>query len=99
CPMLSPHTSYPVIEMAACGGRVITNTYGPKTTEALAKLSPTIRGVRPTVEDFARALSQACTEPCLGDRADCLTLPKTWDIALGPTAQWIVGLIQGETPP
>ena len=31
--MLSPHTSYPPLEMAAAGGLVVTNTYGPKTAD------------------------------------------------------------------
>ncbi|MFC7540953.1 hypothetical protein ACFQU2_17840 [Siccirubricoccus deserti] len=48
CPMLSPHTSYPVLEMAACGGVAVTNTFGPKTAAALAALSPDIIGVAPT---------------------------------------------------
>src|SRR5262249_13719400 len=42
CPMLSPHTSYPVLEMAACGGVVVTTTFRNKTAEKLRSLSPQI---------------------------------------------------------
>ena len=37
--MLSPHTGYPALEMAACGLRTITNTYSVKTAERLRMLS------------------------------------------------------------
>lgn len=42
CPMLSPHTSYPVLEMAASGGLAVTNTHATKTAAALRALSANI---------------------------------------------------------
>ena len=38
CPMLSPHTSYPVLEMAASGGLSVTNTFTTKTQAALEEV-------------------------------------------------------------
>jgi len=48
--MLSPHPSYPPLEMAAAGGLVVTNAFGVKTAEALRAISPRIHAVEPTVD-------------------------------------------------
>lgn len=101
CPMLSPHTSYPVLEMAACGGRVVTNSYGPKTGAALAALSPDIIGVPPTLQGFVDGLHAAATRPA-EPRLDRLSLPRTWDEVFGPVAQWAAAAIRepiGSPPP
>ena len=57
--MLSPHTSYPPLEMAATGGLVVTNTYGPKTADALTAIAPSIRAAAPDVEALAQAIAEA----------------------------------------
>src|SRR2546423_9010624 len=57
--MLSPHTSYPPLEMAATGGLVVTNTYGPKTAPAFAAISPAIHAAPPEVVPLADALRRA----------------------------------------
>ena len=57
--MLSPHPSYPPLEMAACGGLAVTTTFANKTPEALAELSANIIGVAPTLEDVAAGLEAA----------------------------------------
>jgi hypothetical protein len=93
CPMLSPHTSYPVLEMAACGGTVVTNTYGPKTAAALAALSPDILGVAPTMAGFQEGL-RAGAARAGGPRQDRLTLPAHWDEVLRPVAQWAVEAVR-----
>ncbi len=93
CPMLSPHTSYPVLEMAACGGMVVTNTYGPKTAGALGALSPAILGVAPTVQGLVDGLRAAVAQ-CGGVRLDCLTLGADWDQALRPVAAWMAAAVQ-----
>ena len=93
CPMLSPHTSYPVLEMAACGGTVVTNTYGPKTADALGALSPDILGVLPTVQGFADGLRAAVAQ-CGGMRRDRLTLGADWDGTLRPVAAWMAAAVQ-----
>lgn len=57
--MVSPHPSYPPLEMAAFGMRVVTNSYANKD---LSRTSPNIRSVAPTPEDIADALTRCCTE-------------------------------------
>lgn len=90
--MLSPHTSYPPLEMAAAGGRVVTNTYGAKTAEALAAISPAIHAAEPGVEPLVGALRQAvarvATAPGDGPPAD-LALPASWDEALAEVVPWV----------
>ena len=92
CPMLSPHTSYPVLEMAACGGLVVTNVYGPKTAAALGALSPDILGVAATVQGFADGLRAAVVR-CGGVRLDRLTLGADWDGVLRPVARWAAAAV------
>ncbi len=93
CPMLSPHTSYPVLEMAACGGMVVTNTYGPKTASALSALAPAIIGASPTVQGFVDGLRAAVAQ-CGGARRDSLTLASNWDEGLRPVAVWAAAAVQ-----
>lgn len=79
CPMLSPHTSYPVIEMAASGGLTITNGFGAKTAANLAELSPNIITVAPTVAGFAAALAEASRRAIAGyDRHAPVKSPTSW---------------------
>jgi hypothetical protein len=59
CPMLSPHTSYPVLEMAASGGLSVTNTFANKTRAALEALSANIVAREPTIEALAEGLVEA----------------------------------------
>jgi glycosyltransferase involved in cell wall biosynthesis len=56
--MLSPHPSYPPLEMAACGQPVVTTCYANKTQQALAAISPNIIGCEPTIEHVAAALER-----------------------------------------
>ena len=93
CPMLSPHTSYPVLEMAACGGTVVTNTYGPKTPAALSALSPDIIGVAPTLQGFVAGLCAAAFRSS-DTRQDQLCLPADWDDVLRPVARWAAEAVQ-----
>lgn len=89
--MLSPHTSYPPLEMAACGGIAITNSFGPKTPERLATLSPQIRGVEPDVAAIAGALVAAVREvEASGSRGGGqVTAPATWDEAFAAVLPWL----------
>lgn len=57
--MVSPHPSYPPLEMAAFGMRVVTNAYANKD---LSRASPNICSVAPTPEAIADALVRCCTE-------------------------------------
>jgi hypothetical protein len=87
--MLSPHPSYPPLEMAAGGGWVVTNAFGVKTEAALAAISPSILAVKPEVAALASALADAAMRP-RGMEAPVMELPATWAEALDPIADWIV---------
>ena len=79
CPMLSPHTSYPVLEMAASGGLTVTNSFGTKTRERLMALSSNIVAVPPTEEGFERGLIEAARRVSDGvDMHAPLHLPADW---------------------
>jgi len=85
--MLSPHTSYPPLEMAAAGGQVVTNTYGPKTADALAAISPALRAVPPDVDPLVGALRDAVG--AMGVATAVTGLPATWDEALADVVPWV----------
>ncbi len=95
--MLSPHTSYPPLEMAAAGGLVVTNTYGPKTSEALSAISPLIRSATPDVDSLVGALSAAVAELARPERDPASTgsiaVPATWDEALRAVVPWLDGQV------
>ena len=79
--MLSPHPSYPPLEMAACGGLAVTTAFANKTPQALAELSANIIGVPPTLEAISEGLEAAVA--CLGDldgrrTAASIKLPASW---------------------
>ena len=57
--MLSPHTSYPPLEIAASGATVVTNTYSEKTVERLSNISRNILPVEPNVEAIVEGLIEA----------------------------------------
>ena len=97
--MLSPHTSYPPLEMAATGGRVVTNTFGTKTADALRAFSPAIHGVEPTVEALVDALAEAVRSiDAVADDTDpggveLSGLPTSWDEALAQVMPWLVDTV------
>jgi hypothetical protein len=93
--MLSPHTSYPPLEMAATGGHVVTNTFGAKTAPALAAISPRIHAAPPDVDSLVDALRSVVASVEQGDSADqeALALPATWDDALAEVTPWLVRTI------
>ena len=84
CLMLSPHTSYPPLEFAACGGLAIHNTYATKTAARLAALSPNIVAVEPTVDGIVDGLRRAVARLDRPRTAD-IALPASWDEALRDT--------------
>jgi len=100
CPMLSPHTSYPVLEMAACGGLAVTNSFVTKTQDMLQKLSPNIIAAEPTVEGLAEGTLQAArrvTEGIGKGRHGRLNMPSDWASSLGPVASRMVEVIEQMT--
>ncbi len=83
--MLSPHPSYPPLEMAACGGLAVTTAFANKTPEALAELSANIIGVPPTLEGISEGLEAAVArlDDVEGRRAAAvINLPASWRSSL-----------------
>ncbi len=84
-PMLSPHPSYPPLEMAACGGLAVTTAFANKTPAALTELSTNIIGVPPTLEGIAEGLAAAVArvDDVEGRRAAAaISLPASWRSSL-----------------
>lgn len=94
CPMLSPHTSYPVLEMAACGGLSVTNIFATKTASVLRAMSPSIVAVEPTVEGFTAGLVEAAGRVGLAGGAT-LHMPRDWAESLDPVAARISSVFCG----
>ena len=83
--MLSPHPSYPPLEMAACGGLAVTTAFANKTSEALAELSANIIGIPPTLEGISEGLEAAVArlDDVEGRRAAAaINLPASWRSSL-----------------
>jgi len=92
--MLSPHTSYPPLEMATAGGIVVTNTFSTKSTADLAAISAAMRGASPDVDHLSAAIAQAATDVSTGrPRPEPTTLPGTWDEALAAVVPWLEATI------
>jgi hypothetical protein len=100
--MLSPHTSYPPLEMAACDGLVVTNVFEGKTAAALEGISRRIVGVEPTPEALADALAASARQvmdgsarsgTTAGERAS-LALPGTWDEAFRDVVPWLARAVR-----
>jgi len=95
CPMLSPHTSYPVLEMAASAGLSVTNTFETKTRAALEALSDNIVAAEPTVEAMAEGLLAAAERVNGGPaRTASINMPRDWAETLDPAAQRLAGLFK-----
>lgn len=91
--MLSPHPSYPPLEIAAAGAFSVTNTFANKD---LARLSPNIISCAPSIEGVVSGLAVAVarlkTETLDAPRP--LALPDNWDEALDPIADALYGLMR-----
>ena len=93
CPMLSPHTSYPVLEMAASGGLSVTNTFATKTRDALEKLSDNIVATEPTIEAMSAGLIDAARRINAGRPPTAsINLARDWAATLDPAAARIAEL-------
>jgi hypothetical protein len=90
--MLSPHTSYPPLEFAACGGIAVHNTYATKTAARLAALSPNIVAVEPTVDGIVAGLRAAVASLEQPRAADAIRLPSSWSEALRDVVPKAVGM-------
>ena len=85
--MMSPHPSYPPLEMAFCGRPVVTNIFANKTAARLAEFSTNIIGVDPTVEGVCIGIEQALDYRGTARLPNLLShgLPKEWDDAFALT--------------
>lgn len=93
CPMLSPHTSYPVLEMAASGGLSVTNTFATKTQAQLEKLSANIIVTEPIVEDMATGLIRAANQVNAGREPKAsINMARDWAVTLDPAAQRVASV-------
>lgn len=89
--MLSPHTSYPPLEMAACGGIAVTCSFAGKTQQKLLQLSPNIIAVPPTVEGIVGGLQEAVERVRSGQRVqEQIHMPTTWDEAFSQVVPKVV---------
>lgn len=89
CPMLSPHTSYPVLEMAACGGIAVTNAFATKTAAALEAISPQIVPTEATIAGLRDGLVLAAGRIVSQARSEAppiVNLPRAWGSTLTPIA-------------
>ena len=98
CPMLSPHTSYAVLEMAASGGIVVTNSFATKTAARLAEISSNIIAVPPTENGFVEGLIAAAQRIAVRrDRTASLNMPAEWRDALSPVAKSLAAIFRQMT--
>ena len=79
--MLSPHPSYPPLEMAACGGLVVTNSFGEKTQEAFQGISSNILAPEPRITDIALAICEAIRRLEQPEVFEDIDAPESWDVA------------------
>ena len=96
CPMLSPHTSYPVLEMAASGGISVTTSFASKTAARLEAISPNIVAAEPSARSLAEKLAVA-VRMTLGraPRTSAVALPGSWDDALAHVGREVAGMVAG----
>jgi glycosyltransferase involved in cell wall biosynthesis len=97
--MLSPHPSYPPLEMAACGRMVVTNSFSVKTAAALRAISPNIIAAAPAAEAIAAALEITAGRINAGlgsyDPAGLVDFPASWDASLRDVLPGLMQRIAG----
>jgi glycosyltransferase involved in cell wall biosynthesis len=103
--MLSPHPSYPPLEMAASGKMVVTNSFSVKTSVRMKHLSPNILVAEPSAESIAASLINAVSRINAGlpshDPTGTLALPSNWDDSLRtlvPTLLERIKLLRSAAP-
>ena len=94
--MLSPHTSYPPLEMAACGRVSVTNTFENKTAEALTALSGNIVPVSATLDGVVSGLRQAVQRVRSGSiDPSGVRAPQAWEESFEQALPWVVERYRG----
>lgn len=93
----SPHTSYPVLEGAASGAMVVTNTCSVKTASRLQEISRNILAGRPTIEGVADAIAAAAVQSrnaAARVAGAQMGLPGTWRESFGQTVPRLLEFLQ-----
>ena len=101
--MLSPHPSYPPLEMAASGKLVVTNSFSVKTAERLREFSPNIIAAEPNAESVGQAIENAvgrinCGLPSY-DPSGAVGLPTDWDQSLNAIVSKLLARLEGMREP
>lgn len=96
--MLSPHPSYPPLEMAASGKLVVTNSYSVKSADRMRALSPNILVAEPNSSSIASTLGAAIGRINAGlpshDPSGEIALPPDWDGSLHDVVDQLLLRIQ-----
>ncbi len=81
--MLSPHPSYPPLEMAAAGVPCVTTSFGPKTPERLAAICGNVVAAAPALDPLVGALREAMARSPAASReaAARVAWPSSWSQA------------------
>ena len=90
--MASPHPSYPPLEGAVAGCRVVTNVWKSKTAEKLADVIPNVFPAEPHIDQVSVAISQAVkslTSPARTLDEVPIKLPNTWVESFDPILRGI----------
>lgn len=95
--MLSPHTGYPAVEMAASGMLAVTTAFATKTPQRLTSISPNIIPTLPTVDSVTDGLLRAYERTDdfeARTEGSTTALPATWDEAFGAILPRVLGLVE-----
>jgi hypothetical protein len=93
--MLSPHPSYPPLEMAGCNNFVVTNIFGSKNHKALASYSPYIKSPEANIESICRELTNVMKKIEIGasERSGGIKLAKSWKLSFEKVLPKIINQI------
>ncbi|MGY3419728.1 glycosyltransferase involved in cell wall biosynthesis [Bradyrhizobium sp. F1.13.4] len=101
--MLSPHPSYPPLEMAASGKLVVTNSFSVKTAERMRAFSPNIIVAEPNAESVGQAIENAAGRINCGlpsyDPSGAMALPTDWDQSLNGIVSKLITRLEGMREP
>jgi hypothetical protein len=89
CLMMSPHTSYPPLEMAACGRIVVTTEFGPKSAAALGSISRLIRASPPDPAALAAVLADAIRDAERHEPGTAFHGPASWAESFADVVPWL----------
>ncbi|MDI4232962.1 glycosyltransferase [Bradyrhizobium sp. Arg237L] len=97
--MLSPHPSYPPLEMAASGKLVVTNSFSVKTADRMRAFSPNIIVAEPNAESVGQAIENAAGRINCGlpsyDSSGAIALPTDWDQSLNGIVTELLARLEG----